>query len=51
MAYLKNLSVGSGVSLSFFLAQISQYSLLQRLTRVNQKTSEVIQHKNQKKNH
>ena len=39
-------AVESGVSLSFFLAQISQYSLLQRLTRVNQKTSEVIQHKN-----
>ena len=28
-------AVESGVSLSFFLAQISQYSLLQRLTRVN----------------
>ena len=49
MAYLSKVTVESGVSLSFFLAQISQYSLLKRLTRVNQKTSEVIQHKNQKK--
>ena len=51
MAYLQDLSVESVVSLNFFLAQISQYSLLKRLTKVNQKTSEVIQHKNQKKNH